>query len=111
MDKREAVRVPVRVRAQCRANQLVIDGTVEDLSRSGAFFTAPAITRELDTGSSTEIKLDLPGEPTLHLVAEVVRVVRVDHQPHVGMALKFIGEVEGSRRPLANFIMRCHAFH
>jgi hypothetical protein len=76
------------------------------------FFTAPAITRSLNPGSTTQIKLDLPGEPTLHLSAEVVRVVRVDHQPRVGMALKFTSEAErASRRPLVNFIMRAHAVH
>ena len=40
MDKRAAVRVPVRVHAQCRAHGLVIDGLVEDVSRSGLFLRA-----------------------------------------------------------------------
>ena len=43
MDKRAAVRVPVRVRAHVRAHGLVIDGLVEDVSRSGLFMRAPKI--------------------------------------------------------------------
>jgi hypothetical protein len=102
MDKREAVRVPVRVRAQCRAEDVVIDGTVEDISRSGVFFRGRSAMAE---GSSTEIQLDLPGESSVQLMATVVRVDRS------GMGLRFVGEAERSRRPLANFIMRCHATH
>ena len=40
MDKREAVRVPVRMLARCHAHDEVFDGTVEDISRSGMLFTA-----------------------------------------------------------------------
>jgi hypothetical protein len=103
MDQREAVRVPVRVRAQFRAHGLVIDGLVEDVSRSGLFMRSP---RTLGPGEMAEIDLDLPGEATLHLSAEVVRVE--DH-PRTGMALKFTGNVERNRLPLANFIMKQHA--
>ena len=103
MDKRESVRVPVRVRAQFRAHGLVIDGLVEDVSRNGLFMRSP---RQLGPGATAEIDLDLPGEPTLHLSAEVVRV---EEHPRAGMALKFVGDVERNRRPLANFIMRQHA--
>jgi hypothetical protein len=98
MDKREAVRVPVRVRAQCRYSGMVIDGLVEDMSRSGLFLTT---SKAIRPGTSAEIELDLPGEETLHLVVEVVRVTRG------GMGLRFIDEREPSR-PLANFIMRQH---
>ena len=62
--------------------------------------------RQLNPGSSAELDLDLPGEETLHLHAEVVRVER---EPRAGMALRFIGDIERHRRPLANFIMRQHA--
>lgn len=103
MDKRAAVRVPVRVRAQFRAQGVVIDGLVEDMSRSGLFMRAP---RQLGPGSEAEIHIDLPGEETLHLFAEVVRV---ESEPRPGMALRFVGDVEHSRRPLANFIMRQYA--
>src|SRR5262245_2356015 len=51
MDKREAVRVPVRVRARCRAHGIVIDGLVEDVSRSGLFMRAP---KQIGAGSSAE---------------------------------------------------------
>src|SRR5258706_14251667 len=59
MDKREAVRVPVQVRARCRAHGIVIDGLVEDVSRSGLFMRSP---RQIQPGSSVELDLDLPGE-------------------------------------------------
>ena len=105
MDKREAVRVPVRVRAQCRAHGLVIDGLVEDLSRSGMFMRAPRLISE---GSTAAIAIDLPGEETLHLTAQVVRI---QDQPHTGMGLRLLGDADRSRRSLANFIMRQHATH
>jgi hypothetical protein len=91
------------VRAQCRVQGIVIDGLVEDVSRSGLFMRAP---RMLDEGSALELHLDLPGEDTLHLRAQVVRI---EDEPRAGMALKFVGDLEGNRRPLANFIMRQHA--
>ena len=96
MDKREAVRVPVQVHARCRYRGLVIDGLVEDLSRSGLFLRAPSTIGE---GSSAELDLDVPGEPPLQLSAEVVRVEAA------GMGFRFRG---GQSRPLANFIMRQH---
>lgn len=103
MDKRAAVRVPVRARAQFRVDGLVIDGLVEDVSRSGLFMRSP---RHLDPGFAAELDLDLPGEETLRLTAEVVRV---EGAPRPGMALRFVGDVDRQRRPLANFIMRQHA--
>ena len=97
MDKREAVRVPVRVHARCRCDDgIVIDGTVEDLSKSGLFLKADL---SLGEGSSAELDLEVPGEAPLHLAAHVVRV------RDGGMAFKF---VEQPSRPLANFIMRQH---
>src|SRR5688500_4415257 len=102
MDKRTAVRVAVRVPALCRSRGLVIDGLVEDLSRTGLFLRAPEL---MAAGSSAEIELDLPGEPPLLLTAQVVRV---EHNPQrAGMGLRLIVE-EQDRRPLANFIMRQH---
>lgn len=103
MDKRAAVRVPVRARAQFRADGLVIDGLVEDVSRSGLFMRSP---RQIHPGSAADLDLDLPGEETIHLKAEVVRV---EVEPRAGMALRFVGDIERHRRPLANFIMRQHA--
>jgi len=61
--------------------------------------------RIVGPGESAEVQMDLPGEATLHLTAEVVRV---EHEPRPGMALRFV-DGERSRMPLANFIMRQHA--
>jgi hypothetical protein len=102
MDKREAVRVPVRVPALCRSRGLVIDGFVEDMSRTGLFLRAPEL---MAAGSSAEIQLDLPGEPPLHLTAEVVRVEH--NRQRAGMGLRLIVS-EADRAQLANFIMRQH---
>jgi len=105
MDQREAVRVPVRVRAQCKVPGLVIDGLVEDVSRSGAFLAAQG---HLDPGSSVELDLELPGEDALvQLSAEVVRVETDERH---GMGLRFADDALAlaARRPLANFIMRQH---
>ena len=103
MDKREAVRVPVRVRARCRCSDIEIDGLVEDVSRSGLFLRAPKWIRP---GSTAEIDLDLPGEPTTLRLE--VQVVRVEHnEGRAGMGMRVVEA--GANRPLANFIMRQHA--
>jgi len=93
MDKRAAVRVPVRVRAQCRIEDLVIDGLVEDVSRSGLFLRVGKTVRP---GTSAEVEL-------------TVEIVRVEVQPRAGMGLRFVGDGERAARPLANFIMKQHA--
>ncbi len=103
MDKRAAVRVPVRARAQCRVAGLVFDGLVEDVSRSGVFLRVP---RTIRPGTAAELDLDLPGEQTLKLTAEVVRI---EHEPRAGVGLRFVGDCDRASRPLANFIMRQHA--
>ena len=103
MDKRAAVRVPVRARAYFRSHGVVVDGLVEDVSRNGLFMRAPHL---MQPGAAAEITLDLPGEPTLHLVAEVVRV---EVEPRPGMGLRFVEDGDKKNRPLANFIMRQHA--
>ena len=104
MDKREAVRVPVQsqVRARCRSQGTIIDGVVEDVSRSGLFLKA---SNSIGEGTAAELDLELPGEETLRLAVEVVRVERRDDG--VGMGLRFVGRPERAR-PLANFIMRQH---
>lgn len=103
MDKREAVRVPVRVPALCRSDGVVIDGWVEDLSRTGMFLRSQKL---MAMGSSAEICLNLPGEPPLQLIAEVVRVEHGSDRE--GMGLRIIVDAQDGR-PLANFIMRQHA--
>ena len=102
MDKREAVRVPVRVRARCRCSDIEIDGLVEDVSRSGLFLRAPKWIRP---GSSAEIVLDIPGEETVLLEVKVVRVEHSDERAGMGMKVM----QPEANRPLANFIMRQHA--
>lgn len=62
--------------------------------------------RAMAPGFAAELALDLPGEETLMLTAEVVRI---ETEPRAGMALRFVGDVERHRRPLANFIMRQHS--
>jgi uncharacterized protein (TIGR02266 family) len=101
MDQREAYRVPVQATARCRSHGVIIDGLVEDVSRSGLFLRASHSVKE---GSAAELDLDLPGEAPLRLAVEVVRVER---GPHGGMGLRFVGQPERSRS-LANFIMRQH---
>jgi hypothetical protein len=103
MDKREAVRVPVQVRARCRTDGVVLDGLVEDVSRSGLFLRIDPAALEL--GTDAEIDLDLPGEETLHLQ---VKIVRVEDEARTGVALKFAGDSSTARMPLANFIMKSH---
>jgi uncharacterized protein (TIGR02266 family) len=108
MDKREAVRVPVQVRARCRSDAgLVIDGLVEDVSKSGLFMR---VDLTLDEGSEAELDLDLPGEETLHLQVHVVRVDEDGRSGARGMALKFAhgDNAQRARMPLANFIMKQH---
>lgn len=103
MDKRDAVRVPVRVQARCRAPGIEIDGLVEDVSRSGLFLRAPELIRP---GSVAELDLDLPGECRLKLE---VTIVRVEHRPErAGMGLHIVARPDTDRE-LANFIMRRHA--
>jgi hypothetical protein len=103
MDKREAVRIPVLIPALCRAHGVIIDGYVEDASCNGLFLRAP---QQVAEGSSAEIEIDLPGEPPLCLMAEVVRVE--DTPERAGMGLRILVDAQ-DRRPLANFIMKKHA--
>jgi hypothetical protein len=83
--------------------ELVLDGLVEDVSRSGLFLRA---SKQVRPGTSAQIELDLPGEQTLHLTVEIVRV---ESQPRSGMGLRFVGDGERAAKPLANFIMKQHA--
>ena len=102
MDKREAVRIPVNVRARCRCSDIEIDGLVEDVSRSGLFLRAPKWIRP---GSSAEIVLDLPDGESVLLEVKVVRVEHSDERAGMGMKVM----QPEANRPLANFIMRQHA--
>ena len=81
----------------------MLDGLVEDVSRSGLFLRIDP--SELEPGADAEIDLDLPGEETLHLQ---VKIVRVEDEARMGVALKFAGDSSTARMPLANFIMKSH---
>ena len=100
MEQRTAARIPAQARARCRSQGVVIEGRVEDVSRSGLFLRACSSLQE---GSAAELDLELPGEKILHLAVEVVRVVR--RGEGVGMGLRFVGQA-ARRRTLANFIMQ-----
>jgi len=56
--------------AQCRIDDLVIDGLVETCREAAVF----AVRQAGATGTSAQIEIDLPGEETLHLTVEIVRV-------------------------------------
>lgn len=103
MDHREAVRVPVRVKARCRSEGIVIHGLVEDLSRSGMFLVSP---ERVVAGAAAELTLEVPGEGApLRLDA---RVVRVEHgERREGMAFRFV-DPGAVRRTLADLILREH---
>ncbi len=101
MDKREAVRVPVRVHARCRLDTgVVVDGLVEDVSRSGIFLAVDEDHGRLACGSQTFLALEIPGNEPIQLEAQVVRV------DGSGFGLRFVETTEVARRPLANFIMK-----
>ena len=99
MDKRNAVRIVVRVPARCRAQGVVVEGFVEEVSNNGVFMRSEL---HIQPGSPAEIVLELPDE-NLHLGVQVVRVEQGDR---AGMALRVSGQ--RSRMPLANFIMQQH---
>lgn len=63
------------------------------------------VPRSVHPGATAEVTLDLPEQESVQLCAEVVRV----DEPRSGMALRFVGDSDQNRRPLANFIMRQHA--
>jgi c-di-GMP-binding flagellar brake protein YcgR len=101
MDKREAVRVSVRVHARCRLDTgVVMNGTVEDVSRSGIFLALEEDPGTLACGSQTFLALEIPGNEPIQLEAEVVRV------EETGVGMRFVETSEVARRPLANFIMK-----
>lgn len=99
MDKRNAVRIVVRVPARCRAHGVVVDGLVEEVSSNGMFMRSAL---HIQPGSPAEITLELP-EENIHLGVQVVRIEAGDRP---GMALRF--SEHRSRMPLANFIMQQH---
>lgn len=80
---------------------LAIDGTVDDLSRNGLFLRT---LHTLPPGTEATVCLELPEEQVM-LRGEVVRVERGRRS---GLGLQFAIEQQ-DRRPLVNYLMRCHA--
>jgi len=77
----------------------VLDGVVEDLSRSGMFIATDATD---SLGADARIDLDLPGDGPVQIRGEVVRV---DQGGRRGLGIRIARDDE-ARRPLANFMMR-----
>lgn len=99
-DRRSSQRIPVALRAHYRSANNVLDGVVEDLSRSGMFLATEATDA---LGADARISLELPGDGPIHLRGEVVRVGERDGRRGLGIK---IARDEHNGRPLANFMMR-----
>jgi hypothetical protein len=99
-DRRSSQRIPVALRAQYRSSTTVLDGVVEDLSRSGMFIVTEAVDVP---GADARIDVELPGDGRVQVRAEVVRVGERDGRR--GIAVRIARDDE-ARRPLANFMMR-----
>jgi hypothetical protein len=99
-DRRSSQRIPVTLRASYRSSTTVLDGVVEDLSRSGMFIATEAVDVP---GAAAQIEVDLPGDGPIHVRAEVVRVGERDGRR--GIAVR-IARDDDARRPLANYMMR-----
>jgi hypothetical protein len=84
---------------QYRSSSTVLDGVVEDLSRSGMFIATDVVDV---LGAHASIDLDLPGDGPVQLRGEVVRVERDGKR---GLGIKIARDDE-ARRPLANFMMK-----
>jgi len=78
----------------------VLDGVVEDLSRSGMFIVTEAVDVP---GADARIDVELPGDGRVQVRAEVVRVG--EREGRRGIAVRIARDDE-ARRPLANFMMR-----
>jgi len=99
-ERRSSERIPVALRAEYRSATAVLDGTVEDLSRSGMFI----VTEAIDVlGADARIDVEIPDNGPVQLRGQVVRVG--EHRGRRGIAIR-IARDEEARRPLANFMMR-----
>jgi hypothetical protein len=85
---------------QYRSSNTVLDGVIEDLSRSGMFI-ATDVTDVL--GTDARIDVELPGDGPVQVRGEVVRVGELGGRR--GIAIRIARDDE-ARRPLANFMMR-----
>jgi uncharacterized protein (TIGR02266 family) len=101
MEKRNAHRIRVNLRARYASQQVALDGWVANLSRHGLFLRSEYLDA---LGSRVTLELALPGEPEpLNLAGEVVRV---DDGPlGSGMGIQFERLAPMVRRQLANFMI------
>jgi hypothetical protein len=101
-DSRRSARLDVKLRALYLTDDLVVDGVVEDLSRTGLFLHAP----DFDTvGASGVLMVSLPDREPLKFDA---KVVRIEQDGRSGMALCF-DDTSSAHMALANFMMQRHA--
>ena len=98
-ERRHSERVPVALRAHYRSADVVGDGVVEDLSRTGLFLRTTSID---ELGRSAHVDLDLPESGTVRVAGEVVRILDGDRR---GMGIRFESMDGEVRRSLANFLM------
>jgi PilZ domain len=101
-DSRRSARLDVKLRAIYLTNDLVVDGLVDDLSRTGLFLHAPDCD---DVGTKGVLMVSLPDREPVRLDA---KVVRVEEHGRKGMALSF-DEGATAHKVLANFMMKQHA--
>ncbi len=101
-DSRRSARLDVKLRALYLTNDLVVDGFVDDLSRTGLFLHSPECD---EVGSHGVLMVSLPDREPVRFDA---KVVRVEHAGRRGMALCF-SEAAANQVVLANFLMQRHA--
>jgi hypothetical protein len=101
-DSRRSARLEVKLRALYLTNDLVVEGVVDDLSRSGLFLHAPDCD---NVGSYGVLMVSIPGREPVKFDA---KVVRVEADGRRGMALKF-EDSASNHKALANYMMKQHA--
>ena len=101
-DSRRSARLDVKLRALYLTDDLVVDGVVDDLSRTGLFLHAPDCDQ---VGSTGVLMVSLPDRDPVKFDA---KVVRVEQAGRCGMALTFESAAH-NHIALANFMMQRHA--
>ena len=101
-DSRRSARLDVKLRALYLTDDLVVDGLVDDLSRTGLFLHSADCDQ---VGTQGVLMVALPDREPVRFAAKVVRVENAGRR---GMALCF-DEAAASHLALANFLMQRHA--
>ena len=101
-DSRRSARLDVKLRALYLTNDLVVDGLVDDLSRTGLFLHSLDCDQ---VGTQGVLMVALPDREPVRFDAKVVRVENAGRR---GMALYFDDAAVG-HVALANFLMQRHA--